>query len=82
MVPEKKAIQAHASIHIYEINFLIEENNYPSQHTVLGNYLPPRANGPIMAHWIRWASTPHNLSLGFPTQQDLNQSPRLQRLAR
>ena len=35
-----------------------------------------------MAHWIRWVLTRHNLSLGFPTQRDLNQSPRLQRLAR
>ena len=41
MVSEKLAIQAHASIHIYEINFLIQENNYPSQHTVLVNYRPP-----------------------------------------
>ena len=34
-----------------------------------------------MAHWIRWDPTRHNLSLGFPTQQDLSQSSRLQRLA-
>ena len=29
-----------------------------------------------------WASLPQNLSLGFVTKQDSNQSPQLQRLAR
>ena len=29
-----------------------------------------------------WASTQQNLSLGFPTQRDSNQSPQLKRLAR
>ena len=36
----KLAIQAYASIHIYAINYLIQENNYPSQHTAWGNYRP------------------------------------------
>ena len=42
--------QRFNSIHIYEINFLIQENNYPSQHTVLVNYRPPSAGGPIVAN--------------------------------
>ena len=29
-----------------------------------------------------WVSTPQNLSSGFPTKRDSNQSPQLQRLAR
>ena len=29
-----------------------------------------------------WASSRENLSLGFPTKRDSNQSPQLQRLAR
>ena len=67
----KWAIQAHASIHIYEISFLIQENNYPSQHTVFGNYRP-------LASWCadwgpldKMGPARHNLSFGFQTQCDL-----------
>ena len=62
MVLENKRFNsAHASIHSYEINVLIQENNYPSQHTNLVNYRPLSAGGPIVALWIRWVPMRHNL---------------------
>ena len=42
-----------------------------------GTEYPSRQRTPII-----WASTRQNLSSGFPTKGDSNQSPRLQRLAR
>ena len=36
----------------------------------------------ITFFYYTWASTRQNLSLGFPTKRDSNQSPQLQRLAR
>ena len=48
----------------------------------LYNWLHLAAGHAMIFANISWASTRQNLSLGFPTKRDSNQSPPLQRLPR
>ena len=48
----------------------------------LYNWLHSAAGHAIIFVNISWASTLQNLSSGFPTKRDSNQSPHLQRLPR